>query len=66
MTDRVYIPQLREGSDDCEDGFTWRGWQHTWTRRPQTTRYCAVWTGTADCDVLAHFGTQDSRNPIDD
>ena len=52
MTDRVYIPHLREGSDACWDGFTWRGWQHTRDRRWLEDRLCAVWTGTSDREVL--------------
>ena len=53
MPDRVYIHPLRErGSDDCWDGFTWRGWQHTRYSDCTSPRLCAVWTGTSDREVL--------------
>lgn len=72
MTDRIYIPHLREGSDDCWDGFTWAGpdapiSQALYPQAPGVRpRPCVVWTGTSDRDVLAHFGTTDSKSPTDD
>ena len=68
MTDRLYIPHLREGSDDCWDSFEYEGvcyWASMQAPMART-RPCAVWTGTSDRDTLAHFGTQDPRNPTDD
>lgn len=65
MIDRIYIPQLREGSDDCwDDGFgaNERGSHVThqgvdffvacYGKLIPPPRYCAVYTGTADHDVL--------------
>jgi len=53
MTDRIYIPHLREGSDDCWDGFTWRGWQHTRERqRVRPPRPAPSFIGASDRDVL--------------
>ncbi len=58
-----YIYPLREGSDDCWDGFSWRGcdWRLEMSISFCTRtkpRLCAVWTGTADRDTLAHLGTE--------
>jgi len=58
VTDRVYIHPLREGSDDCWDGFSWRGcdfFRACYGKLIPSPRPCAVWTGTADRDTLAHL-----------
>ena len=54
MTDRVYIHPLREGSDDCWDGFAWEGDRYwaTMCGDRYMPRYCAVWVGTSDREVL--------------
>lgn len=55
-----YIYPLREGSDDCWDGFSWEG-THYWANMcgdRYEPRPCAVWTGTSDRDTLAHLGTK--------
>lgn len=40
-----------KSSDDCWDGFSWRGWQHT-RAQGKPPRPCAVYTGTSDREVL--------------